>query len=339
MISFLPTRSESRVDARRLFIDTFRRQVALLEAGRARIRIPETGRRFERHPHMQYHFKPELFVQLRGETEFRFPDRQFVLGAGEICVMPKGVPHGETVRPAGNQPFENVVVCFYNETVAIHVAHESPPGRPIVDDIHFFTTDLFPELVEYLNRVSVLRFRDRPACAAAIKGLLLAEFSLLLALVEEHDATRYSASEKVFRCQWLIRNNLQEAELSVENLAEELRCSPGHLSKMFHRETGERIVEYLTRIRLTNAIEAIRDTPLSIKEVAVACGFNDPNYFTRVFRKATGVSPVQYRANLQHTASHLEREPKAVFYDREEHSFGLRPEVMARAQVKVMPRS
>jgi AraC-like DNA-binding protein/mannose-6-phosphate isomerase-like protein (cupin superfamily) len=335
MISFLPTRQGNRIDVRRLFIETFRKQVALLEAGKARIRIPETRHVFDRYPQMQYHFKPELFIQLGGETEFVFPDQRFVLGPGEICVMPKGVPHGETVRSVGGKAFENVVVCYYNETVAIHVAHESPPGRPIVDDIHFFTTDLFPELVEYLNRAGELRFRDRAACATAIKGLLLAEFSLLLALVEEQDATRYTESEKIFRCQWLIRNNLQDADLSVETIAAELRCSPGHLSKLFHRETGERLVEYITRVRLANAIDAIRHTTLSVKEVATACGFNDPNYFTRVFRKVTGRSPVRYRVELHQVASRIEREPKVVYFDREEHGFGVRPEVMARAEVKV----
>ncbi len=334
MISFLPARPGAKVDTRQLFADTFRRQIALLESGKARIRIPETRHLFERHAGMAYHFKPELFIQIAGETEFLFPDRRFVLGPGEICVMPKGVPHGEIARPGGVKPFENVVVCFYNETVAIHVAHEAPGGKPIVDDIHFFTTDLYHELVEYLHRASELRFRDRAACATAIKGLLLAELSLLMGIVEEQDAARYSESEKIFRCQWLIRNNLHDIELGVESLAEELRCSPGHLSKLFLRETGERIVEYITRIRLANAIDAVRATPLSVKEIANACGFNDPNYFTRVFRKATGRSPVQYRAELHHVASHIEREPKVVYFDREENHFGLRPEVMAKAQVK-----
>ncbi len=335
MLSFLPTRNGAQIDARRLFVETFRRQVALLESGRARIRIPETRHVFERHPRMAYHFKPELFIQLGGETEFFFPDQRFVLGPGEICVMPKGVPHGEIARTTGGKAFENVVVCYYNETVAIHVAHESPPGRPIVDDIHFYTTDLYHELVEYLNRAGELRFHARAACATAIKGLLLAEISLLLALVEEQDGARYSESEKIFRCQWLIRNNLEDPELGVESLAHELRCSSGHLSKLFLRETGERIVEYIARVRLANAIDAVRHTALSVKEIATACGFNDPNYFTRVFRKATGRSPVQYRAELHHVAAHIEREPKVVYFDREEHDFGLRPEVMAKAQVKL----
>jgi AraC-like DNA-binding protein/mannose-6-phosphate isomerase-like protein (cupin superfamily) len=335
MIAFNPAlKGAKSTDTRRLFMETFRRQIALIESGRACIRIPGTKRLFERLPGMEYHFKPEMFIQLSGETAFSFPDESFVLGPGELCVMPRGVPHGEVAK-AGGKPFENVVVCYYNETVAVHVAHESPPGRPIVDDIHFYRTELYGELVEYLNRAGELRKHDRPACTTAIKGLLLAELSLLLSLVEEQDGARYSETEKVARCQWLIRNNLRDTELSVESLAAELRCSPSHLSKMFHREAGERIVEYITRIRLANAIDAIRQTPLSVKEIAAACGFNDPNYFTRVFRKATGRSPVQYRAELQQVACALEREPKVVYYDREERDFGLRPEVMAKADVRL----
>lgn len=248
--------------------------------------------------------------------------------------MPKGVPHGEVVR-SGEKAFRNMVVCYYNDTVAMHVAHESPPGRPAVDDIHFYTTDLYTELTEYLNRASGLRFRDRGACGTAIKGLLLAELSLLLVLIEEGDASQYSKNDRVFRCQWLIRNNLSDPHITVESLAAELRCSPGHLSKQFHAETGERITEYMTRARLAEAVTAIRSTILSVKEISAACGFNDSNYFTRVFNKATGRSPTQFREEHQQIASKLEQAPKAVFFDHEEHDFGLSPEVLAKAKVKL----
>jgi AraC-like DNA-binding protein len=336
MLGFTPAkRKKSGSDSRQLFVETFRRQIAALEKGRGRFLIPQSRHLYERHPDMQYHFKPELFIQLGGATDFSFPDQQgFTLEAGEIGIMPKGVPHGEVVR-SGTSPFENVVVCYYNDTVAIHVAHESPAGHPAVDDIYFFTSPFFNDLVEYLNRIADLRFHQSPARNTAIKGLLLAELALLVAIVEEQQAGLYSETERAFRCQWLIRNNIGDPTLSGDSLAAELRCSASHLSKLFHRETGERIVEYITRIRLTNALDAIRHTNLSVKEIATACGFNDANYFARVFRKSTGRSPVQYRQDLQRIASSVEKEPKAVFFDREEHDFGLRPEVMARASAKI----
>lgn len=333
MNSFTPTPQRGRDDSRRVFAETFRRQIAALEAGRAKIRVPQTNALYRTEPGMAYHFKPELFVQRGGATGFSFPGENFELTSGEVCVMPRGVPHGEVAR-AGSEPFENVVVCFYNETVAIHVARELTPGRPGVADIHFFTTVFYGDLTEYLNRIGELRFRAPKVSATAIKGLLLAEFSLLLALVEEHTPQRFSETERVFRCQWLIRNNLEDAELGVAGLAAELKCSPGHLSKAFQQETGERIVVHINRLRLQNAIEALRSTTLSVKEIAAACGYDDANYFARVFRQSTGRSPHEYRLNLQRVASALEKQPKAVFHDHEEFGFALPPEIMAAATVQ-----
>jgi len=317
-------------------MDALGRQIQLLEQGKERLRIPRCKTLFERRPGMAFHFKPELFIQLGGATQFSSPEESFTLDAGELCVMPRGVPHGERTRD-GNHSFENMVVCFYNETVAIHVAHEDRDGHPIVDDIYFFTTNLFEALVSYLTQIGELHARSTRGGQVAIRGLLLAELSLLRGIVESQDASLYSDTERVFRCQWLIRNNLDLGELGVESLAAELRCSAAHLSKLFHQETGERITEYITRIRMGNAVEAIRHSDMSVKEIAVACGFSDPNYFTKVFRKATGRSPVQFRADLRAVACSLDKEPKVVYYDREERGFGLRPQVMEKAQARLKP--
>ncbi len=332
MIVFNPAiRPKPPAEARTIFIETFLAQIAALERNTSAFRVPQTRHLYERHPSMAYHFKPELFIQRHGATDFTFPDRSLRLEAGEICIMPKGVPHAEVARADG-RPFENVVVCYYNETVAIHVAHGDAGGRPFVDDIYFYTSPFFHDLVEYLNRICELRFTRNPACDTAIKGLLLAELALLLAIVEGSAAGRFSETERIFRCQWLIRNNIADSDLSVEGLSGELHCSPNHLSKLFHEQTGERIVEYITRVRIGNALDALRHTSLSVKEIAVASGFNDPNYFARVFRKSTGRSPVEFRQDLARVACVREQDPKAVYYDHEEHNFGLPPEVMARSE-------
>jgi len=332
MISFTPVGSRAG-DKRALFAETFRRQIALIEAGQARCRVPQTRALYERRAGMAFHFKPELFVQLGGTTDFAVPEGAgFTLAPNEVCVMPRAVPHGEVARD-GHGPFENVVVCFYNDTVAIHVAHRGAAGRPVVDDIHFYTTDYYQDLVEYLNRIGELPRRAPAVSATAIKGLLLAEFSLLLALVADGSAQRFSETERIFKCQWLIRNNLGDPELSVAWLADELRCSPKHLSRIFQQNLQERMVEHIARLRLRNAVEALRTTALSVKEVAAACGYQNANYFARVFRQATQRSPHEFRAELRQVACAVEKQPKVVYFDREEYGFGLRPEVLAAAEV------
>ena len=280
------------------FAATFRQQVKVIEAGSFRCRIPRLQGLYERLPRMHYHFQPELFVQLGGATEFSFPKEKFTLQAGEICVVPKGMPHGELAigRP---DAFENVVVSFYNETIDIHVAHEVEPGCPAADEVHFFVTDLYADLIAYLDRICELQHLDAAENADAIRGLLLAEFSLLGTTVRTPTARPPATTDTISLCRWLIQHNLQDESLGLESVAAELNCSPNPLSMLFHERVGERLVEYINRMRVQNAIKALSDSRLSVKSVAAACGFSDANYFARVFRQATGRSPQQFRSEVR----------------------------------------
>lgn len=280
------------------FAETFSRQVKAIEAGSFRCRIPRMQGLYERYPRMHYHFQPELFVQLGGVTEFSFPAEQFTLRAGEICVLPKGMPHGEFVR-GEPEPFENVVVSFYNETIDVHVAHEVERGCPAADEVHFFVTDLYPDLIAYLDRVCELQHRGAAENTDAIRGLLLAEFSLLRTIVLTPTAHPPPAMDTISLCRWLIQHNLQDEGLGLETLAVELNCSPNYLSKLFHEKVGERLVEYINRMRVQNAVKALSGSRLSVKSVAAACGFSEASYFARVFRQATGRSPQQFRNDIR----------------------------------------
>src|ERR1035437_3955568 len=133
MIAFVPQSSGEKTSARKLFAETFRRQIAAIERDRLNWHVPACQHLYEINPGMQYHFKPELFVQLSGSTDFTVRGGSFSLKPGEICVMPMGVPHGEIARH-DRKSFENVVVCYYNETVAIHVAHAGAGQHPAVND-------------------------------------------------------------------------------------------------------------------------------------------------------------------------------------------------------------
>ena len=97
-----PARAVSETDRLiRLFENVFQEQLERLKRRRMSIVVPATGRLYEAEAGMAYHFKPELFIQTGGYTDFVVPGGHCLLKAGEICVMPKGVPHGEVV---GNEP-------------------------------------------------------------------------------------------------------------------------------------------------------------------------------------------------------------------------------------------
>ena len=74
-----------------------------------------------------------------------------------------------------------------------------------------------------------------------------------------------------------------------------VNISPYYFSKVFKEESGLNFIEYLTNIRIDKAKELLDSTSLSIKEICVSCGYTDPNYFSRSFKKKVGVTPTEYK--------------------------------------------
>ncbi len=91
-----------------------------------------------------------------------------------------------------------------------------------------------------------------------------------------------------------IDNNFHK-DISLDELAGELGISSYYFSKLFKEEKGEGFVEYLTGRRVEEAKKLLKSPEHSIKEVGIACGYSDPNYFSRIFKKATGMTPTEYK--------------------------------------------
>lgn len=87
--------------------------------------------------------------------------------------------------------------------------------------------------------------------------------------------------------------------LTREAVAEHFYVSPGYLSQLFQKEGKLRFNEYLTHIRLERAKYLLKEYDMKVKEVAHRSGFNDSNYFCRVFRQQTARSPSEYRTQYR----------------------------------------
>lgn len=91
-----------------------------------------------------------------------------------------------------------------------------------------------------------------------------------------------------------IRNNL-EKDLSLEHLASLVHLSPSYLSREFKRLSGENISAYITAERMAKARELLVEGSLKNYEIARLVGYEDPVYFSRAFKKTTGLRPSEFR--------------------------------------------
>ena len=162
----------------------FDRALQLAERNQLKLRVPQDSRTVANRRGMHYHYRPEIFLQLQGSTDFTFPREKFSLGADEICVIPAGMPHGEVVYPGPNGPFRNLVAGFYNNTLSLHFAHEVRPGKPDIEVIEFFDAPNLDVFLTLANVITQIYGTSGPARDTELKGLLLSLVGLFRNNVE-----------------------------------------------------------------------------------------------------------------------------------------------------------
>lgn len=89
-------------------------------------------------------------------------------------------------------------------------------------------------------------------------------------------------------------------ELASGLFSRTYRLEYPYLSNLFRRETGVTLTEYIHQVRMRKAITLINSSALPVAAIATACGYNDINYFTRIFKRTYGLSPKQYQKSVMH---------------------------------------
>lgn len=84
-------------------------------------------------------------------------------------------------------------------------------------------------------------------------------------------------------------------KISLEQVAEQVHLSKSYLSRIFKEEMNCNFTSYVNKIRIEKSKGYLLNDKLPLTDIAMLCGFDDQSYFTKVFKKATGVSPGHYR--------------------------------------------
>lgn len=136
-----------------------------------------------------------------------------------------------------------------------------------------------------------------------VKSLMLHLLSLLL---RNHIARTLTPREYNHKIQTVHRFEklFQHIEtnfaspLTTKDCAVQFNLSLSHFCHLFKETTGQGFIDYINKIRINKAQILIKDTDMSITEIALAVGFNDLGYFTRLFKKITKNTPTGLRKNV-----------------------------------------
>ncbi len=92
-----------------------------------------------------------------------------------------------------------------------------------------------------------------------------------------------------------ISKHYHEESMTIRRISESTHLSPAYLSYLFKKSTGQTLIKYINAYRIEKSKELLQDKKLKISDIAIRVGCSDSNYFTKIFRKACGQTPSEYR--------------------------------------------
>ncbi|MCK6471445.1 MAG: AraC family transcriptional regulator [Planctomycetes bacterium] len=240
-------------------------------------------------------FAHQVMYIVKGWGEGEYRGERFRAGPGHAVLMDLADVHGYRCEP--NTPWEMFWVRF--DGPGVHAAFESllrAGGScvlPVADG-------------QRMRRDFRALFRLLGKQAPGREGWPAARLVALLANVQEGmlRSKRSSAAggpkapAGIEAALKMLRERHQET-VALADAARAARMSPYHFLRRFKQATGFTPMAYLEQYRIGRAQEMMLAQPdLRLKEIAARVGFQDPAYFSRVFRKRAGLSPRAYRRNL-----------------------------------------
>lgn len=124
---------------------------------------------------------------------------------------------------------------------------------------------------------------------------MISLYTELIALLPGPEPEHSRQEQFLRQCTALIRMNYSDSAFNVDELADRMHLHRTTLLRLFREKMNCTPLEYLNQCRLDNAVQLLHSSLLPVAEIAQLSGFTRSNYFCRVFRRKTGMTPEQYR--------------------------------------------
>ncbi len=189
------------------------------------------------------------------------------------------------IRPLGESAFRSYLIKNYIfvDVVVVTAKFVNELGGGIEQAIPEF--DSIENLLANIHTIE--QFREQ------VRKILVS------ALVYRDSQTGNQHASTIQQAKDYLDRHYVNPNLLLNEVAVQVNLSPSHFSAIFSQETGQTFKEYLTEVRIKKAKELLRTTALNSTEISFKIGYSDPHYFSYVFRKNTGLSPTEFRSQVQ----------------------------------------
>jgi two-component system response regulator YesN len=201
----------------------------------------------------------------------------------------------DDLRVGAQEAIINDIKSFIQELRSSNLTPES--SRIITSNLILLTYTTLNELGYNPTEVFGLSFSpltevNRTESLDELEVFLVGFFEKINAYVgEKRISVNQSLVDEIRRH---IEDNYAQ-DISLSDMANRYKISPGYLSLLFTERTGKNFIEYLTERRIKKAQELLKHTDMKIYEIACAVGYNDSYYFSSCFKKLVGMTPSEYR--------------------------------------------
>ena len=229
----------------------------------------------------------QLLYMASGNADFILNGKWQTVGSGKIVLYRPHVPQFYRINANSS------MLCYwvhFSGKEADHLLNECGMG-----DKEFFSPGVCPAAEALLKAMIDEKTKKKPLYQDMIESLFRQAVVLLgRQLIQRESSCIYSSREKICSVIDYMSHHYSEF-LHIDELANYCGLSKYHFIHLFQKCTGITPHSYLIHIRMEHAEKLLQNSNLSIQEVASACGYEEPLYFSRSFSKHFGISPTEYR--------------------------------------------
>lgn len=241
-------------------------------------------------PHSHDHY--ELYFLLEGERDFFVDNKMFLIPKNTLVIVPPYVMH----KTEGG-PYRRININISPELLTDNqnnflLETSNRTALKISDDYLSLITRLLEEGVKL-----PVNARQKKEALITITKTIITFLSLQTTMSIEAASMAYSptnVSPEVLKIVYHINKNFT-SPITLKSLCDEFFICKVSLCKKFKSVMHCSIMEYILQLRLNKAKALLKEGDKSIEEIASLCGFSSANYFGLIFKKAIGLSPLNYK--------------------------------------------